>query len=114
MRWVLSSDIELAHQTKNIIALRNLVMGQVSQTLKAECLYAERGKHTAVNDGSAKIREFHFPFDMGSKKTADSASKGVPCSSRVVNVFERICPTAEEIVFAEKKRSVFTFLDCDE
>src|SRR5207249_7065907 len=105
--------VELAHELECLIALCDFLHCELPQPLEAEGLYAKTRKHASVDHRSAQIVEvngLHCPGEISGHATGER----VPCPGRIVNVFQRVSATTEElIVFAKKQRAVLAFLNCN-
>src|ERR1700676_5258772 len=105
-------DLELAHELERLVALLNFFHRQFAQTLEAERFHAKTGQHAPVNHCFAQIVEVHLLY-RAREITGNPARECVPCSGRIVDVFERVGVATKKIVLAEKQRAMFTFLDRD-
>src|SRR6266566_441442 len=105
--------LKLTHQFKRLVALRDFFHRQAAQAFETEFLYAEAGEHTAVNHRFTQIVEVHL-FHCAREIAGHAAGECVPCSGRVVNVFQWIRATAEELVFfAKEQRAMLPFFNCN-
>src|SRR5262249_29612665 len=107
--WSFRRHFELSHQFKHFVALSDFFHREIAQALQAKCFYAETGQHTPVNHCLAQIVEMHR-FYRASEIARHAAGERVPCSGRIVDVFEWVrAATEKAIAFAKKQCAVLTF-----
>src|SRR5437667_8589052 len=109
----LCRHFELAHQFERLVAFCDFLHRQIAQTLQAECFHAKTSQHAAVNHGFTQVIEVDLLYRAG-EIAGHAAGECVPCPGRIVNVFEWIRATTEELIaFTKKQRAVLTFFYCD-
>src|SRR5882724_310433 len=101
--------LELTHQFKCFVALCDLLHREVAQTLEAECFHTKTGEHASVNHRFAEVVKVYL-LHSARQIPSHAAGKGIPCPGRIVNVFQRVCATAEELIsLAKKQCAMLTF-----
>src|SRR4029453_15220847 len=94
--------LELAHELERLVAPCNFFHRECAETLQTKRFHAKTGQDTAVNHRSSQIVEVHF-FHSACEIAGHSTGKGVPCPSRIVNIFKRISAAAEKLIAFAKK-----------
>src|SRR6266699_763979 len=96
--------LKLAHQFERFVAFVDLVHRQIAQALETECFYAKTCQHAAVDHRFAKISKGDLA-NCARQIAGHSTRKRVPCSGRIVNIFQRIRAAAEKFVFTKQQRA---------
>src|SRR5947208_36717 len=97
----LNRHFKLAHEFEGLIAVRNFFDRELAQTIQTECFHTETRQHAPVNHRFPKIVEMHR-LHGARKKSRHAPGEGVPCPGWIMDVFERICATTEELIFFTK------------
>src|SRR6476660_8654907 len=101
---------ELTHQFEHFVALLDFFHREIAQPIQAECFHAKTGKYTPVDHCFAQVVEVHA-FDSAGKISSHAPGERVPCPGWIVNIFERIRATTEELISVAKQQcAVLAFL----